>query len=121
MHDESMTDENRLRAAAESMEMRVVRALERQPEVNIPVGFAARVAARITVKEGTSKAEGSYRVTHYGRNVMLISMVVLLAAMMALASRAVTNPALWIGLEWTLCAEFVVLTLWFSMRRDRLS
>jgi hypothetical protein len=130
MHDESMTDENQARAAAEAFELRVVRALETQPEPNIPADFAARVASRLPVSGKISVREMSYGVadfsrtdirrTHYGRSMMMISMAVLVVAMLAFAPRAVLSSALWVGLEWTLCAQFVLLALWFVMRPERL-
>lgn len=118
--DTSMTDENMARVAAEEFEERVVRSLERQPEVSIPADFAARVASQVPGGQAPLPVETEIRETHYGRRMMMVSMVVLLAAMLALAPRAVGNSALWTGLQWTLCGQFVLLALWFVMRRDRL-
>lgn len=122
MHGESMMDENKARAAAEALEVRIVQALEAQPEVDIAADFAARVASRMPVREvvsvrKTGLREVVFRETHYGRSMMVVGMVVLIAAMLALAPRA-AGSVVWVGMEWTLCAQFVLLALWFVMRRE---
>ena len=120
MHDESMTDENRQRAATEAIDTRVVNALEMRPAVDVPLDFASRVAARVPVKQVALRPAGGYRVARYGRRAILMSMVLLVVAMVAVAPRVMVNSALWVGLEWIMCSEFLLLALWFVMRREEL-
>ena len=51
---------------------------------------------------------------------VLTSMVVLVVAMVAVAPRVMANSALWVGLEWIMCGEFLLLALWFVMRHEEL-
>ena len=118
MHEAPMTDGNKARAAAEAFERRVVRALERQPEVAIPADFAARVAGSAGVRRAASVRRPRLRRTHYGYSMGLIGMAMLLLAMLAFASRAVAGSVTWVGLEWVLCGQFVALAMWFGLRRD---
>ena len=64
-------------------------ALERQPQVAIPAGFAARVAASLPARKPV-------RVTHYGRWVAYLCMMLLVAA---LAWIAHSTPATTISLH----------------------
>ncbi|WP_213805049.1 hypothetical protein [Granulicella sp. dw_53] len=112
-----MDDESRMTAgdAAEEFERRVVRALERQPAVRIPAGFAARVASQAPVRIAATAA---VRRTRYGFGMVWVGMVLLLVAMLGLAPRAGAGSAVWVGLEWVLCGQFILLAMWSGMRRD---
>jgi hypothetical protein len=120
MHDAPMMDGNEAHAETEALELRVIRALERQPEVAIPADFAARVAGSAGVRRATSLRGASLRRTHYGFGMGLIGMAALLVAMLAFASRAGAGSVTWVGLEWVLCAQFVGLAMWFGLRRGGL-
>ena len=116
MHDEPIMQDN----TAEALELRVVSALEMQPEVTIAADFAARVAGRVPARRKILAQTKELRTTHYGYWMLGICMVVLLVAMLAFAPRAIASSALWIGIEWTMCAQFVLLALWFGWRQNRL-
>jgi len=64
-------------------------ALERQPQVTIPAGFAARVTAALPARRPV-------RVTHYGRAAAYLCMMLLVAA---LAWVAHSSPATVISLR----------------------
>jgi hypothetical protein len=115
-----MRDRKEARAEAEALELRVMRALERQPEVAIPADFAARVAGSAGVRRAAALRSARLRRTHYGYSMGLIGMVMLLAAMLAFAWRAVAGSVTWVGLEWVLWGQFVALAMWFGLRRDGL-
>jgi len=78
MRDERMSEENTSTAL---MEERLIRALEAKPSAPIPADFATRIASQLPAKRPASLTP-----THYGRNAMLISMVVRCIAQIALRS-----------------------------------
>jgi hypothetical protein len=100
-----------LAAALTELDRRVVRALEVAPEMQVPAGFAARVASRLPVRHA-----GSATPTYYGRNAMWACSVILLAALLALAPREGAHSALGLAIEWLLCAQLIAFTLWLSIR-----
>jgi hypothetical protein len=95
-----------------ALDSRIVQALENLPEVQIPANFAARVASRIPARPAIS-----LRATHYGKAAMLLSMAVLLITLLALAGDRHVTSTLGLALQWTLCAQFIGLVVWLSMRR----
>jgi len=64
-------------------------ALERRPEIVVPTGFAARVAASMPGRRPV-------RVTHYGRNAIYACILLLTAALAVLAA---THPVSWLDLH----------------------
>ena len=105
--------EQRMRAASDVLEERVVRALERVPEVTIPAEFAARVAGRVPVRK-----EIAARPARYGLMAMRVSVVVLVLALAAVAMHSGGRSVFGIALEWVLCAELVALAMWMSGVRE---
>jgi hypothetical protein len=103
MYDESMRDE--------ALELRIERALERAPQAEIPADFASRVAAQVPARPQT------VRETRYGRRTMIGGLVVLFVAILAFAPRAGTSQIVSVTIEWTLCAQFVLLALWLGTKR----
>jgi len=101
-------------AAIEYLDQRIIRALETAPGSRIPADFAARVAGRLPARRPVSLTP-----THYGRNVMLVSLVVTLLALLALGLRA-TGHASFVLLESLLCVQFIALAMWFSVWRHSL-
>ena len=100
MHEQRMND---------VLEERVVQALERVPEVRIPVGFAARVAGQVPERRAFA-----VRPARYGLMTMRISVVVLVLALAAAAMHSGGRSVFGIVLEWVLCAELVALALWLG-------
>jgi hypothetical protein len=115
MHDEPIMHDD----ATEALDLRVVNALEVQPGIEIAADFAARVAAKVPARRKVLAQARELRTTRYGYWMLGICMVVLLVAMLAFAPRAVASSALWVGIEWTMCAQFVLLALWFGWLRNR--
>jgi hypothetical protein len=116
MRDERMNEEaTPISASTTALEERLIRALETRPELHIPADFAARVASQLPAKKAVSLTP-----TYYGRNAMLISMVVLAIALLALALRSADHSTFELTLEWILCAQFLSLAVWFGTRRQGL-
>jgi hypothetical protein len=114
MHEDSLNHEQDETmalelAAVNVLEQRLTHALEAPPKLSIPSDFAARVAGRLpaTVRPITVTA------THYGYNAILISMVLLMAVLVAMASHA-TRSALEDTMLWLVFGQFIALTVWFS-------
>ena len=103
--------EQRMKDAKDALEERMVRALERVPEVTIPAEFAARVAGRLPVRRAFAA-----RPARYGLMTMRISVVVLVLALAAAAMHSGGRSG--IVLEWVLCAELVALAMWMSGVRN---
>jgi hypothetical protein len=132
MHDESLNQQpdNRQSAARQSiapqftdhdalsananreLDLRLIRALENAPALQIPADFAARITTRTPAHRPVSLSP-----TYYGYYAMLISMVVLLAAMLILARHTVDHTTLGLTLHWVLCAQFIAIGVWISAHR----
>ena len=105
--------EQRMRDGMDALEERIVRALERVPEVTIPAEFAARVAGRLPVRRAFAA-----RPARYGLMTMRISMAALVIALIVVAMHATgRSGVLGIALEWVLCAELVGLAVWLGGAR----
>jgi len=107
-----MSDEQRLQDRL--LDQRVVGALERTPDVAdlIPADFAARVARQVPQRKAVSVTP-----TYYGRSVMVICSVVLLAGLIALSASGPQLSTMGMALEWCLFAQFLVLAIWLGTRR----
>ena len=105
--------EQRMRVGEDALEERVVRALERVPEVRIPAEFAARVAGRVP-----KRREIAVRPARYGLMAMRISVAVLVLALVVVAMHATVRSVIGIALEWVLCVELVTLAVWLSGVRE---
>jgi len=101
--------EQRMRDGMDALEERVVRELERVPEVTIPAEFAARVAGRLPVRRAFTA-----RPARYGLMAMRTSMAVLVLALVTVAMHAGGRSVFGLALEWVLCAELVALALWMG-------
>ncbi|MGI8770216.1 MAG: hypothetical protein ACR2JE_02140 [Acidobacteriaceae bacterium] len=110
MHHEMMDDES---SSVSAMDARLIHVLESRPEMEIPAGFAARVVSRLPARR-----PASVTATQYGRNAMVMSMVALLVALLAWAPRTAGHSAVWLAVEWILCAEFASLVWWLGARRS---
>lgn len=92
------------------LDERLIRALETVPDPQIPADFAARVANRLPARRPVSLTA-----THYGQNAMLLGIVATLAVLLVLARTA--GHASFGILESFFFAEFIALTVWFSVWR----
>ncbi len=119
MHDDRLKDESVARTEAGSadaekaLDARLIRALESVSEPMIPAGFAARVVSRLPAK----RRPESLTPTRWGYRAMVMSMVVLAVVLVALAVRNVDHTVLGVTVEWIFCAQFLLLTVWFGLRR----
>jgi len=97
----------------DALEERMVRALERVPEVTIPADFAARVAGRLPVRRAIAVTPA-----RYGLLAMRICMALLVLALVVVAMHSGARSVFGIVLEWVLCAELVALAMWMSGARN---
>jgi hydroxyethylthiazole kinase-like sugar kinase family protein len=96
-------------SGVDSMEERLMRALERKPAVDVAAGFAERVAGQVpTRREVAVPAAG------YGLLAAWIGLGVLLLALVAVAMRSTGPTVFEVALEWILCAELAGLALWLG-------
>jgi hypothetical protein len=119
MHDEPMRS-NEMEVDEAQLDLRVVQALERVPEVRIPVDFASRVAGQVPARSWVGARSltttGTIRTTRFGYWAMVASVVVLSVVMLVLAPRTMRTDVVAVALEWTLAAQFIGLVLWLSVR-----
>lgn len=103
-----------------ALDKRIIAELERAPDLSaaIPDNFAACVAARVPSRR---VASGPVRETRYGWAAIWCCLVVLLAAMIVLAARGLGQSVVGTAVEWTLCAQFLAIAIWFGMRGLRAS
>ncbi len=95
------------------LDARITLALETAPRPEIPLDFAARVAAQMPpLTPVTLTPRG------YGRNAAILCMAVLLALIFVFAHRAGASP-LWTWMEWTFCAQFALVAVWLAVRQGR--
>jgi hypothetical protein len=112
MPDELVNQQISSNAEIDELDHRILRALEAAPELHIPADFAAHVTSKLPARRPVSLTP-----THYGRNAVLIGMVITLIALLALTlhngAHATFGPA-----QSLLLAQFVTLTVWLSIRRE---
>ena len=102
MQSERMSD-------VDSMDERLTRALERKPKVDVPAGFAARVAGQVPVRRAFAVPAA-----RYGLLAARIGMGVLLLALVVVAMRFPGRTMFGVALEWILCAELAGLAIWLG-------
>jgi hypothetical protein len=95
--------------AADLLDVRVVRALERKAEVDVPAGFAARVAGQAPMRRMIAVTPA-----RYGLMAARIGMAVLLLALVVVAMRSAGHTVFGVVLEWLLCAQLMGLSLWLG-------
>jgi hypothetical protein len=94
---------------ADSMDARLTCALERKPAVDVPAGFAARVAQQVPVRRPVVAPAA-----RVGLVAAWIGMGILLVALVVVATHSTGHAVLGVTLEWILCAELVVLAAWLG-------
>jgi hypothetical protein len=94
-----------------SLDARIILALESAPRPEIPAGFAARVARQLPARPMVVLAPG-----RYGPRAALACLLVLMVLMLALAHKATGSSLYWSSLEWIFCAQFAALAVWLVVR-----
>ena len=101
-----MSDANELEAA-------ITRALDRKPEVRIPVDFAARVRAALPAQP---KVRAQRSVGRIAAGVATVGLVLALCVLAPHARPGIQNMAF--GMEMVLVVELVGVAAWLGMRRS---
>jgi hypothetical protein len=96
---------------AQSLDARILRALETAPRLEIPSDFAARVARQLP-----PRPEAVLSPARYGYRAAGACLVVLLAFILAFAPRATGTSVFWLSIESIFCAEFVLVAVWLAVR-----
>lgn len=99
------------------LERRLTQALESVPRVAIADDFAARVMLQVPARRTVRyliPARASM-----GRRIAMIAIAILLVALFGFAFQTGTNPALRDAAIWAIAAEFIVLTVWVSLRPNQ--
>lgn len=99
-------------AFRKALDARLVRALETRPEITVPAEFAARVASRMP-----SRRPALLRRTHYGQWVMVLSLVVLAAALAAMVAGNFGRTPIGLAMEGVIYAQLLSLAVWLGIRR----
>ena len=108
-------DDRNISQSADSLDRQLTDALEAVPHVIIADDFAACIMSRVPAR--TVWMESLPARVSVGRRVALIAAAVLLIAMLGLAAPTHdANQLTRTAAEWTFAAEFVVLTVWLSLR-----
>ena len=102
-------DEQRMNELDGAMEVRLTRALEWKPEVQVPMDFAARVAGQLPMRRPVAVTRA-----RYGLIAMRIAMGVLVVALVAMSMRPAAHTVFGIAMEWVLCAQLAGLVTWQS-------
>ena len=99
-----------------ALDMRIVAALERAPEVSqlIPADFAARVAASVPLRRAVA-----VRPSRWGRTMMWVSLVVSLVVLAFVAAARVEQSVAVTTVVWTLYVECLAIAVWLGVRRWR--
>ncbi len=95
----------------DSLERRIIRVLETAPQASVPAGFAARVAGQLPRRAAVVLAP-----TRYGRRAAVACLIFLVVLMLAFARKATGSSPYWFSLEFVLCAQFALLTVWLAAR-----
>jgi hypothetical protein len=116
MHNKPVNQSDPAQAAINELDERLIRALETAPTLQIPADFAARVATQLPAQRPISLPS-----THYGLYATIAGMVVIFIALLALSGRVTDHSVFGLTLQWTLCAQFIAIAVWLSVRRHDLS
>jgi ABC-type transport system involved in cytochrome c biogenesis permease subunit len=111
MSDESMNSKLVNKAADDELDLRILRALETAPSIEIPADFAAQVARQLPARRPVSLTP-----TYYGRNAVFLGMILTLVVLIALSLSNGRHATFGLA-ESLLLTQFIVLTVWLSVRR----
>lgn len=109
--DPRMIDGEEMTAEMRVLDAQVVRLLERKPRVEIPKGFAARVAHQVSAV----RLPVPVRAPRFGSMAVVICAVLTAVAMLLLAPRTTGHDPFWMALQWMLCGQFCLLTAWLGL------
>ncbi len=104
INSEGLSDER-------SLDAKIAHALETAPEVEIPPGFAARIASQVSPLETVA-----FTPRHFGRNAAIVSVGVLLALIVVFAQRSTGSSLLWSSVEWIFCVQLALVAFWLTAR-----
>jgi hypothetical protein len=96
---------------AQSLEARILRALETAPRLEIPSDFAARVA-----RQRPPLPVPILSPARYGYRAAVACLVVLLALILAFARRAMGTSVFWLSIESIFSAQFALVAVWLAVR-----
>lgn len=101
--------------AIDPLERRLTAALEAAPAITIPDDFAARVMSRLPTPIATPYGVAAR--TSIGRRVSMVAAAALFIAMFVFAiQRGGANESMRLQVEAIIAAEFIILTVWLSLR-----
>lgn len=116
--NEAINPEEALQKALDAkLDAKIVQALETQPEVAIPAGFAARVASQVPARRPAARRTVLLRPTHYGLKAMAASLIALAVMLVALLANHFGHTAIGQAMEWIIYSQFLVLAAWFGVYR----
>jgi hypothetical protein len=97
--------------AEDEVNARILLALQSAPRMDIPSGFAARVAGQLpALPVAVSRGR-------YGNRTALACLPALIALMLLCAPMAKGASLFWISLEWIFCLQLGVLAVWLAARK----
>jgi hypothetical protein len=96
---------------AQSLDARILRALETAPRLEIPSDFAARVVRQLPLLPAPILSPA-----RYGYRAGVACLFVLLALILAFARRAMGTSVFWLAIESLFCAQFALVAVWLAVR-----
>jgi hypothetical protein len=96
---------------AQSLDARILRALETAPRLEIPSDFAARVARQLPPLPVPILSPA-----RYGYRAAVACLVVLLALILAFARRAMGTSVFWLSMDSIFCVQFALVAVWLAVR-----
>ncbi len=108
-------EERALELRLRALDLQIVQELERASDLSsvIPSDFAARVAEKVPARQPLAAKP----VSHYGRTLSWIGLVLLFLALLALATRGNSGSVVDLAVEWTLCLQFLAIAVWLGVSR----
>ena len=99
-----------------ALDMKIVAALERVPDVSssIPSDFAARVAASVPSRRAVAETP-----SRWGRTMMWVSLVVSLVVLAFVGAARAEQSVAVTTVVWTLYLECLAIAVWLGVRRWR--
>jgi hypothetical protein len=95
----------------QSLDARIILALETVPRPEIPADFAARITGQLPSRAALVLTPG-----RYGQRAAAVCLVVLMVLMLAFARLATPGSLYWFSIEFIFCAQFVLLAVWLVVR-----
>lgn len=93
------------------LERKILLALESAPRIEIPAGFAARIARQLPARPAVVLTP-----RRYGQRAAVACLAVLLVLILALAHRAAGDSLYWFSIELIFCVQFALLAVWLVAR-----